>query len=193
MNISKLTLCILLIFTTSKVINAQETFSKYQLDYCNTAKDVAYLTSNEKEVIQLINLARSYPNLFCKVYINKLTLHYYDSTYIISLKKELIAASSVALIIPDINLYNTAKCWAIEAGINNIRSHQRINCKYEYSAECISFSKSNALDIVLDLLVDWGVPSLGHRHALLDSYYSKIGVAIQAHKTTNYIAVLDFY
>jgi uncharacterized protein YkwD len=46
---------------------------------------------------------------------------------------------------------------------------------------------------VLDLLVDWGVPSLGHRHALLDGYYKKIGVSILPHKTSAHIAVLDFY
>jgi len=181
------------ILLINKVVIAQEIFTSNQLDLCNTAKNVKYLTKNEKEVIQLINLARVYPSLFCNIYIDKLTPHYYDSSYISSLKNELLRLSPIQLIYPDSNLYIAANCWAVEAGVNGIKSHQRINCKYNYAAECISFNRPTAIEVVLDLLVDWGVPSLGHRHALLDGYYKKIGVSILPHKTSAHIAVLDFY
>jgi len=176
----------------SKNSFSQNDFTLSQKNICNTAKNANYLTQNEKEIILLINLARVYPSDFCSIYVDNLTKHYYDSSYILSLKKELKNLKPIQPIYPDSNLFTTARCWALEAGIQGIKNHQRVNCKYNHRAECIAFYKNKAIDIVIDLLVDWGVPELGHRHAILDSYYNKIGVSIQTHKTSDYIAVIDF-
>jgi hypothetical protein len=51
---------------------------------------------------------------------------------------------------------------------------------------------SSARDIVLQLLIDHDVPSLGHRIICLSSAYSVVGVSIQYHSRYGKCAVLDF-
>jgi hypothetical protein len=48
------------------------------------------------------------------------------------------------------------------------------------------------LEIVLQLLIDEDVPSLGHRRILLEKYQT-IGVSIQPHSHYGFNAVLDFH
>src|ERR1043165_10193392 len=49
-----------------------QSWTKQQLDVANTAKNSIYLTAEEKEAIQYINLARLYPQLFVKNELQKL-------------------------------------------------------------------------------------------------------------------------
>jgi len=46
-------------------------------------------------------------------------------------------------------------------------------------------------DIVLQLLIDHDVPSLGHRINCLNKDYSKIGVSVQNHLKWDTCAVID--
>ena len=64
--------------------------------------------------------------------------------------------------------------------------------KWHFNGECCDYGHNNALDIIMSLLIDEGISSLGHRNICLSSY-SKIGVAIQPHKLYGYNAVMDFY
>ena len=56
--------------------------------------------------------------------------------------------------------------------------------------EVISYGKTEARDVVVGFLVDDGVPSRGHRKALLNPVYSLAGSALDAHRQTGSIAVL---
>lgn len=56
--------------------------------------------------------------------------------------------------------------------------------------EVISYGKTDARDVIVGFLVDDGVPSRGHRKALLDPVYSLAGSALDAHRQTGSIAVL---
>ena len=58
--------------------------------------------------------------------------------------------------------------------------------------ENISYGFNEARLIVIQLLVDDGVPSRGHRENILRPEYKKIGVAAGGHKKYNYMCVLDF-
>jgi uncharacterized protein YkwD len=46
-------------------------------------------------------------------------------------------------------------------------------------------------DIILQLLIDDDVPSLGHRINCLNKEYTKIGVSVQPHKKWDTCAVID--
>jgi uncharacterized protein YkwD len=46
-------------------------------------------------------------------------------------------------------------------------------------------------DIVLQLLIDHDVPSLGHRINCLNKAYTKVGVSVQKHINTDICAVID--
>jgi hypothetical protein len=61
-------------------------------------------------------------------------------------------------------------------------------------SENIDFGFSNSLDIICHLLLDCGVPSLGHRFTLIDQKYklNTVGVSIQPHPSYTWCAVIDF-
>lgn len=100
------------------------------------------------------------------------------------------------LLYPDSLCFISADCHAINAGLEGYIGHQRSkpSCekKWYYNGECCDYGSSTALDILMDLMIDEGEPSLGHRKICL-SPYNKVGVSIQPHKTYGSNAVLDFH
>ena len=188
---------------------AQSFFSKDQLSKCNTAKNVAYLTAKEKELVQLINLVRQYPKQFSKIYLENdtaqtvinwkyLTPDWDNNYYVKTLKKRLQTMEPMNLMVPNDTLYQTAKCWAIESSKNKVTGHNRINCQYGYLAECCAYGPSTPIDILLCLLIDQNVPSLGHRFIILKGTYSEVGPSIYCENPNekffkNYRCVIDFY
>jgi uncharacterized protein YkwD len=61
-------------------------------------------------------------------------------------------------------------------------------------SENIDFGYSNSLDIVCHLLLDCGVPSLGHRFNIIDQKYklNTVGISIQPHPSYAWCTVIDF-
>lgn len=59
-------------------------------------------------------------------------------------------------------------------------------------AENISYGSSKAEDIVLQLVIDDGVPSRGHLKNIMNSSYHRAGVAIGLHKQYGYMCTIDF-
>ena len=57
------------------------------------------------------------------------------------------------------------------------------NCSYGYN---------DSESIVMSLLIDEGVASLGHRKNILSKDFKRVGVAIGKHPTYKYCAVMDF-
>ncbi len=169
---------------------------------CNTAVNAAYLTQSEKEVIYVLNLIRSYPALFCKTVLKKYpetSGQLYlaeDSVYFLSLVKDLETMQPVNILFPDNACFVSAKAHAYYAGITAYVGHERKSAdskaKKHYYGECCEYGHSDPVDIILALLIDEGIPSLGHRIVSLTNY-TKIGVSIQPHKKYGKNTVLDFY
>lgn len=169
---------------------------------CNTAINAGYLSKGEKDVIYILNLIRSNPALFAKTVLKKYpdaSGNGYlaeDSFYFISLVKTLETMQPLNLLYPDITCFESAKCHAVYAGLTGYVGHERKtkDCKAKkyFSGECCDYGHSNPLDIVLSLLIDEGIPSLGHRLVMLSSF-TKVGVSIQPHKKYSHNTVLDFY
>jgi uncharacterized protein YkwD len=170
-------------------------------DKCNTASKALYMKDTERAVIYILNLARTYPSLFAKTVLAKYPsvsgndILVNDQYYYQSLVKEMLAMQPAPLLYADEKCFNSAICHAKTSGKSGYTGHNRqtANCgeKKYFSAECCDYGNEEPLEIVLSLLIDTGVPSLGHRRALLGTY-ARVGVSIQPHKTYQHNTVLDF-
>jgi hypothetical protein len=169
---------------------------------CNTAVNAAYLSKSEKEIIYILNLIRSYPALFAKTVLKKypaLSGNGYladDTYYFKSLVDTLLTMAPIQMLYPDKACFISAKSHAWQSGITGYVGHERktrdAKLKKHYYGECCDYGHKDPLEIVLSLLIDEGIPSLGHRDICL-SNYAKLGVSIQPHKKYGTNAVFDFY
>lgn len=173
-----------------------------QYEQCNTAANEKFMTAKEKELIYILNLVRTNPSLFANTVVTKypaLTGRedlLNDKYYYQSLLETLRKMEQQTLLFGDMECYASASCHAQKSGSTGYTGHTRsgVDCKTKkhYLGECCDYGHNDPLAIVLSLLIDEGVPSLGHRSILLGDYES-IGVSIKPHKTYRYNAVLDFY
>ena len=81
--------------------------------------------------------------------------------------------------------------WHTEISKNDRNPHERNRLKKNNYAECISFGEETGKDIALQLLVDAGVASLGHREICLYKTFSKIGVSCNSHFEYEFCAVAE--
>ena len=100
---------------------------------------------------------------------------------------------------PEKDLYKIALGHAKISGKNGTVGHQRFNerfkpvmKKYNRVAENCGYGYDDAVEIVLELLIDQGISSLGHRKNILNPIYNSIGVSIQDHKDYRTNCVMDF-
>ncbi|OFY83889.1 MAG: hypothetical protein A3F72_07780 [Bacteroidetes bacterium RIFCSPLOWO2_12_FULL_35_15] len=192
---------ILIFISTANIVVAQKTWDLKTLEKANTAKNISYLTTQEKKVIQYCNLVRLNPKLFLETFVKE----YLDSTkennnYTGSLIKTLRFAKSTGLLYPSEKLYALAKEHAIDFGKKGKTGHADFDKRFmKFTKECdcaigenCDYGSNNALDIVMSLLIDADVPDLGHRENILDPEYKNIGVSIQEHKKYDWTCVMDF-
>jgi uncharacterized protein YkwD len=165
---------------------------------CNTAAKVHYLTVEEKEIIYVLNMVRMNPKLFCQSVIIKEryitscdTGNYYYKTLITTL----MTMKPVGLLTPDSLCHVSALAHVKSTGPTGYVGHDRqtddARKKRHFSGECCAYGTSGAFSVVLTLLVDKDVESLGHRKICLGSY-NRMGPSIGAHTGYGVMAVLDF-
>ena len=194
---------IFLLGTIFSIIQAQSKIPKDLLNKANTAKDVSYLTDDEKEVIMYMNLARIDGSWFVKNIIDKDDSNLHSEKNIKSLKKDLNNTKDLTPLKPGKGLSEAATVHAKDMGKSGSIGHQSSDgtstfvrvkkyAKGGYMGENCSYGPSDPLAIVLQLLVDDGVPSLGHRKSILSKNYTYVGVAIEPHKVYGYNCVQDF-
>lgn len=195
----KTTFCLLFILIVWTRSNAQ-TWTETQRTKANTAKDITYLTAVEKECIMYLNLCRLYPQDFLKFELTnyfgneKYGEYLKKSTYRKSLLSFLATMQPIDALYFDIDIYTNAACFAKEQGKAGTTGHTRIKCPTgKYAAECCSYGMETGKDIAMQLLIDHGISSLGHRKICLNTVYSKIGVSVNTHSQWGICAVLDFY
>ncbi|MFM6924498.1 MAG: hypothetical protein ACKOU7_03280 [Ferruginibacter sp.] len=199
-------LCAIPLLSQTVPVSPLASYSKIWNDkkysVCNTAANTSYLSKGEKEVIYILNLVRANPALFAKTVLvpyPSVSGDGYlaeDSFYFISLVNTLQTMEPLGILYPDYPCFESAKYHAVASGITGYIGHERktraAKLKKHYYGECCDYGHSDPLDIVLALLIDEGIPSLGHRDLLLTNY-TKIGVSIQPHKKYGNNAVIDFY
>jgi hypothetical protein len=168
---------------------------------CNTARNVKYLSATEKEIIYVLNLVRLYPRQFNRTVVAKWPNHTdasYLSTnnYYTSLVTLLDKMQPVGILTADSLSWISAKCHAITSGQKGYVGHDRqtetCGQQSKYWGECCHYGHNTALEIVMDLLIDKDVPSLGHRSICLSNSYKAVGVSIKPHSVYRFNTVLDF-
>ena len=160
------------------------------MKYAAVTQPCSYMTTLERDIILYLNVARMYPKWFLYFFLKKPTTENEKSLY--QTMSTMKAATKI--LIPNKALFESAKCHAISSGRVGYLGHERQDnlCKESYKGECCHYGYNEASAIVLDLLIDEDVPSLGHRKICLDSVFTKIGVSVQPHKTYRDNSVLDF-
>lgn len=187
----------LITFIFPVALISQTSFSKD----VNSAEKETYLTATEKQVVYYINLVRSNPALFEKTILKK----YLDSTgmnnnYTKSLIKTLKETKPMDVLQPSKELFDVAKLHAIKFGKAGKIGHDNFAERTKslkpifgsMVAENCDYGSERALDIVMSLLIDEGIPDFGHRKNILDPNYKFIGVSIQPHKKHGVNCVMDF-
>lgn len=181
---------------------AWEQWDQDQIDMANTARDISYYTEDEKQVVQLMNLARLDGALFAKTFLT----NYLEASgmprnsYVNSLYRDLKQVKDLSVLIPKKDLSDIAKGHAVKSGQTGHVGHKDMTKRFEpvfgksyfHMAENCSYGYADALDIVLTLLIDDGIRSLGHRKNILNPVYNSTGVSIQPHKDYRHNCVIDF-
>lgn len=192
-------ICVLFVLFFAPSFKAQDgDFTSEEKNMANTAKDAEYFSPVERDVIYYMNLCRMNPKKFLRVVLEE---GYYvkdnedyikkSPKYLTSLKQKLKSMKPLTPLSPDKNLYEMALCLAKEQEKSGVTGHERKKCKKDYYGECCSYGEDTAEGIVLQLLIDQDVPSLGHRKIILGEY-TQVGVAKRSHKRYRSCAVLDF-
>ena len=165
----------------------------------HTALNEDYLGEEEKMIFYYLNLARTQPKYFADSVLKTYkgakghdNSYLKSSPYVTSLYKHLMTMKPQLPLQPDRTLYTSAACFAEAAGKAGVVGHERkgTNCTLRY-AECCSYGMNNALDIVLQLLIDKDIENLAHRVICLGGY-TRMGVSIRPHRDYRQNAVLNF-
>lgn len=181
-------------------------YSDSEKAQCNTGKNSFYLSEVEQEIIYYINLVRLNPAVFeTSILSPYLDTHpEYSRKYSKSLIKALKKETRKPLLTPTKDLYDFAKNHAFTTGKKGKVGHKSIRGKnfekrskkllntYTILGENIHYGANNALEIVIDLLVDDGIKDLGHRENFLFTDFKYCSVSIQPHKKYKYNCVIDF-
>lgn len=170
---------------------------------CNTAKNVSYMSQVEKDVVYILNMARTAPRLFAETVIGRANDvseflgREQAGSYYASLIAQLNNMKPLGILRPDSLCTVSARCHAVSSGkkgyVGHVRQSAECRKKSHYMGECCHYGSDHALEVVVLLLQDQGVADLGHRKICLGDY-ARIGVAVAPHRSDyGHIAVLDFY
>lgn len=174
------------------ILTYAQSWTSEELRSANTAGSCPYLNQTEKDVILYNNLARMYPAKFVRVELRNER----ESGYLSSLRNELNSMNPL----PPLNAHqyasSAAKCWAQESGRRGMTGHNRVGCDdfkagHAWGENC-SYGKTTGRDIIVQLLIDEGISSLGHRRNCLSQYFNSVGVGYAPHNAYRYCCVMDF-
>jgi uncharacterized protein YkwD len=160
-------------------------------NWLNVNPAYTQLEPEEKELIYWVNYVRQQPKQFSNTILLPFLKQFPEakSSYTQSLISELSTLSSLLPLAPSKALNDVARSHAKDLGINqrNISHNsskgesfkERLNKfgYFECASENVYEGKEDGLQAVLFLLIDAGVPNLGHRKNILDSNMKYIGVS----------------
>lgn len=162
--------------------------------------------SREEEVVKLLNAVRTNPQGFLKSHVNsylkenELTKNSYAKSLITDLKKCAamgeLKLSKVLSEVAQMHALDMGKAGTVgHTSSNGTTFSDRLRKKGKAGgmiAENCDYGNEEPLDIVMALLIDDGIKSLGHRKNILEPTYRWIGIAIEKHKTYRVNCVMDF-
>ncbi len=150
------------------------------------------LNEEKKDWFYWTSIIRLKPKFFYDSIVQPILNTYptIQSDYSKSLKRDLYNTQPLSVLIPSIKLIEVSQNHANDLlrhkkspshNSTNGQSFQQRMIKYEVNrcaAENISYGPSNTIMALVLLLIDEGLPDLGHRKNLLSSEYSEMGIGI---------------
>jgi len=190
--------------TGGRIVSAGEAekLAGWDLTKLDTAADVPYMSRGEQEVVLYLNKARTNPALFAQRYLFHRRSRSADEEecYQVMLRQK-----SRSALLPDAALARAAQAHAEDMGKSGSVGHvgtdgatlrERVRragaATNTILAENCSYGFADPLEIVLQLLVDVGVPSRGHRETILNPFLKFVGVGTRPHAKHRFNSVHDF-
>lgn len=198
-------------FSKRKFEDKMSSWSPKQLNSANTFHKISYLTLDEKMVLFYINLARIDSKLFSKTILKDYQA-YLDSTggsnpNLGSLKRDLAMQKSVDPLVPQKDLYQLAKNYAIhqgktgQTGSNNFIGRVKKLCqteKYLEIKELLYYSKKQPLEVAFGILTGYSefgvIPAdivKKQRKLIFQKNINTIGLSFKKHSEYEYVCVFE--
>ena len=172
----------------------EETIDSSMVDFdrLNTAKEVDYMTEMEKRMLLEINFVRAYPKVYAKIIQQQLAarsqsiwgLKYSEYVAAIELIEELNRAEPKRILQPLSCLQEAARLHGLycqERGYSAHDGRNRSSPQERISAQCKKSKRGNEnlaavrgefpRRAVINLLIDDGIDSRGHRYNMLRTYW----------------------
>jgi hypothetical protein len=180
-------------------------FTSDEMAFAREPAEADFLSENEKEVIVLINLARMDGKRFwAHIAAPYIATHEIDaSRYTRSLEKDLNTLPYLEPLSANKTLYEAALRHARASGKSGQVGHrssagtfeQRLSplqSHFTVLLENCDYGSEEAIDIVMNLMIDEGITDTGHRTNMLSKQVNSVGVAISEHRTYRYNCVQVF-
>ncbi|GHU75219.1 hypothetical protein FACS189461_1040 [Spirochaetia bacterium] len=192
----------------------------WNMSVVNTAASADYLSATEKDIILEMNKARTNPKQYAELYIKPRLERFRGKTYqepgktalataeganaVQDCYDRLMKAAPLPPFTPSRGMSLAAKDHVKDQGATTTTGHygkdrsdpfDRMNRygAWDGSAgENISYGSTGAQEVVIQLLVDDGVPDRGHYVNIMDASYRIVGVAAGPHRAYGAMAVIDF-
>ncbi len=187
----------LLIIIVNVSLNAQSIEER-----ANTAKDATYMTKKEQQVVYYHNIARIDGAYFIEKYLDPFiekSDDYSKNADYKSLIRTLKKVKNLPILEPVKDLTTMAKEHAKSSGRTGHVGHRGFNSRskkyadsYKFNSENCDYGVDDPLEVVIDLLIDEGVPSKGHRENILNEKVNVIGVGYAPHKNYEVNVVCEF-
>jgi hypothetical protein len=173
----------------------------WDIPLLDTARAAGYMSDGEKDVVLYLNKSRHDPPLFAELYLKP---RIKESAAASECYRELKSTKPMPLLEPSRPLYKAARDHAVDLGRAGMTGHvgtdgsdlsERIERYGQWMgsiSENCSYGFQDPLSIVLQLLIDDGVPSRGHRKNILNPESILVGTAIQPHTRYRFNCVQDF-
>lgn len=203
----KLTICFLMVCAFRlPAQNFHPDLSSWDAPTIHQAKATSFSligTKQEQDVIFYCNLARLDGRLFAKTILLPYLQAQGDTDltdlYISSLISDLNGLPRLKPLRCSRLLTKMARDYATTSGNAGIVGHSNFNQRFEplfrsgwTTGENCAYMQSSALNTVMDLLVDEGIPSVGHRKNILSPGFTRVGVWVAKHRDFDSVWVLDF-
>lgn len=159
-----------------------------------------------EEVVSILNAIRSDPQNFIVEYLNPYIKknNLSENKYVVSLIAELKAGRKMGTVQLSPIISKISKAHATDMGSRGKVGHnssdgttfdKRLRQKAKAGGaigENCDYGNEKPIDIVMSLLIDDGIESLGHRKNILEPRFKWIGIAIEPHKKYRISCVMDF-
>jgi uncharacterized protein YkwD len=165
------------------------------------------LSGEEAQVLNYINQIRANPKKFYDDYVRSYALSdsRIDPSFLRSLQADIRDVDHLPTLTLSPALEETSRFMSQDlsrSGRRRLSHTSSGGLSFEKRMESIHSScagenlysgvNRSALQMVLDLLIDWRVPDLGHRKNLLNPNYTHIGISLSAYGGDGQVLVTDF-